>query len=70
MSEILTGTELECFIAGVISTHAPFDELHPVEALPIAKAVLDAIAKWVPDDDVCGYCNGNGCPACDARVTS
>lgn len=47
-----TGTELELFVAGVISTYPPFDQEHPSTVLPMAKNVLEAIADWMPSDDV------------------
>ena len=41
---------LEAYLAGVISTFPPMTDNHPADCLPIAKAVLHALAEWQPDD--------------------
>lgn len=54
---VATGTELECLVAGVISTFPPFDHGHPLNVLPMAKDIVAAIDKWetepndVPEGD-------------------
>jgi hypothetical protein len=41
---------LEAYLAGVISMFPPMSDRHPEECVPIARAVLGALAEWEPDD--------------------
>lgn len=41
-------TELELFVAGRLSTMAPFARYHPAWALPFARAALEACGDWEP----------------------
>lgn len=45
-----TGTEFECFVAGVLSTFPPFTGQHPSTLLPMARDVVAAMAGWHPAD--------------------
>lgn len=40
----------ECFVAGAISTMAPFREYHPAWCLPFARQAIKALGEWKPDD--------------------
>lgn len=41
---------MEHFVAGAISTVAPFDQHHPAYALPHARQAIEAIGEFDPDD--------------------
>ncbi len=41
---------LEAYLAGVLSTFDPYRDDHPERCIPMARAVLDALADWTPDD--------------------
>lgn len=43
-------TESERFVAGALSTLAPFDTDHPAYALPFARCALEALSEWEPSD--------------------
>ena len=43
-------TSAECFVAGRLSTMPPFDTMHPTLCLPYARAALEALSDWEPDD--------------------
>lgn len=42
--------ESEVFVAGSLSTMAPFDVFHPAWALPFARDALEALNRWEPTD--------------------
>lgn len=48
---LLPPDPLEAYLAGVLSTFDPLSERHPEDCLPMARAVLDALADWEPDDN-------------------
>lgn len=43
--------EVEQFVAGAISTVAPFDRFPPMWALPVARVALGALDDWHPAAD-------------------
>jgi hypothetical protein len=42
--------QAEHFVAGALSTMAPFAEHHPAYALPYARRALEAMGEFVPTD--------------------
>lgn len=40
--------ESERFVAGALSTMAPFSAKHPAWALPFARRALEALSEWEP----------------------
>ena len=43
-------TSAECAVAGRLSTMPPFDTQHPTVCLPYARAALEALSDWEPDE--------------------
>ncbi len=41
-------TGLECYVAGALSTMAPFDKVYSPRALPFARKALEALDTWEP----------------------
>ena len=44
-------TEVECFVAGRLSTMPPFADQFSPRALPFARQMLEALGEWEPSDD-------------------
>jgi hypothetical protein len=44
-------TALELFVAGALSTMAPFSGYHPAWCLPFAQTAVEAMCGWEPDED-------------------
>ena len=42
-------SSLEAFVAGVLSTEPEYADQHPMDRLPLARRILDAISEWEPD---------------------
>jgi hypothetical protein len=45
-------SELECLVAGYLSTRPPHDVEHPTLRLPTARRVLEIIGEWEPMDSM------------------
>jgi hypothetical protein len=41
---------LVAYVAGVLATFPPFRDDHPERCIPMARAVLDALGEWTPDE--------------------